>query len=155
MKFCFHPFQAVGKPLSLTPSQRQGWPTPSQRRAARATWASVAATGRSRAITTRRKAGSGEDALPTSSTESSSPAASWTPARSKRPQGASWTYITMRQEERYKTFFQYHLQYTKYVMIMWVCMLWKFQRAFVSVSEREREREVHRRDDVMLTNGSN
>lgn len=97
----FSRFQAVGKPPSLTQSQRRGWPTPSQRRAARATWASAAVTGRSRAITIRRKAGSGEDAPPTSSMESSSHAASWTLARSKRPRDASWTYITMRQEERY------------------------------------------------------
>lgn len=85
----FSLFQAVGKPPSLMPSQRQGWPTPSQRRAARATLVSAAATGRSRAITIRRKAGSGEDAPPTSSMELSSLAASWMPARSKRPRGAS------------------------------------------------------------------
>lgn len=93
-------FQAVGKRHSPTPLQRQGWHMPSRRHAVRATWASVAATGRSRGITTRRKAGSGEAARPTSSTGSSSLAASWMPARLKRPHGAWWTYITTRQGER-------------------------------------------------------
>lgn len=94
------PFQAVGKQRSPMPSQRLGWPTLLQQRAARATWASVAATGISRGITIRRKAGSGEAARLTSSMALSSHAASWMPVRLKRPHAAWWTCITMRQAER-------------------------------------------------------
>lgn len=93
-------FQAVEKQHSPTPSQQQGWLTPSPQHAVRATWASVAVTGRSRATTIRRRAGSGEAALLTSSTALSSLDASWMPARLKRLHAAWWTYITMRQGER-------------------------------------------------------
>lgn len=99
-KDLFSLFQAVGKQRSPTPSRQQGWRTLSQQHAARATWASVAATGRSRGITIRRKAGSGEAARLTSNTALSSPDASWMPARLKRLHAAWWTCITMRQAER-------------------------------------------------------
>lgn len=94
--------QAVGKQHLPTPSLQQGWPTPSQLPAVRATWASVAATARSRATTIRKKAGSGGAAQLTSSMALSSPAALWMPGRLKRPLAGWWTCITMRLAERYR-----------------------------------------------------
>lgn len=55
-------FQAVRRQPSPTPSSLPGSPMPSRRPARKVRWAAVAVTRRSRASTTRRKAGSGEDA---------------------------------------------------------------------------------------------
>ncbi len=102
--------QAAGRRHSPTPSPPLGLPTPWRPHAARATWATAAATGRNRATTTRRRAGNGADAPRTSNTASSSPASSWMPGRLKKMPDGWWTFITMKLAERWG-FFLHKLQY--------------------------------------------